>query len=73
MMRAQEKKPSNCRVVIKDFELLHDNVYWVYCVDVDKASPCEFELHFCSKNIVDKLSDTMRWKRVISLADLYRW
>ena len=72
-MRTQEKKPSNCRVIIKDFELLHDNVYWVYCTDIDKLSPCEFELHFSSENIMDRLSDAMRWKKVIALSDLYRW
>lgn len=72
-MRTQEKKPSNCRVIIKDFEHMHDNVYWVYCTDIDKLSSCEFKLHFSSENIIDRLSDAMRWKKVIQLADLYRW
>ena len=72
-MRAQKKKPSNCQVIIKDFEHMHDNVYWVYCTDIDQLSPCEFELHFSSENITDKLSDAMRWRKVIALADLFRW
>ncbi len=72
-MVTQEKLKANTRVVIKDFEHMQDNLYWLFCTDIDSLQPCEFELHFCNENIVERLADAMRWKKVIALADMYRW
>ena len=73
MMGTQEKKPSNCRVVIKEFDKLQDNRYWLLCTDIDSLQSCGFELTFSSENIMERLGDAIRWKRVIALADLFRW
>ena len=68
-----KKRPANCRVVIKDFEHVQGNIWWLYLVDVDTLEHFETKLSFWEDNIIDKLSDAMRWKKVIALADLYRW
>ena len=73
MVTTREKKPSNCRLVIKEFEKLGDNKYWLLCTDIDSLQSCGFELTFSSENVMEKIADAIRWKRVIYLADMYRW
>ena len=76
-IRKQEAKKANCKVIIKDFELMRGfngtTLWHLWCTDVDSLSPCEFVLSFYSDNIEDKLTDALRWRKVIRLCDMIRW
>lgn len=73
MMVTQEKLKANTRVVIKEFEHLQGNKYWLLCTDIDRLQSCGFELCFSSENIMERIADAIRWKKVIALADMMRW
>lgn len=62
------------QLIIKDYEQLDKHTVKLWCTDIAKLRPVEYELHFNdTAGAIDKIVDALRWRKVVYLSHMYRW